>query len=184
MAAKRKGGAKGRAGAAGARATARPRGRKVGSRGAAAQLAALVRELADRRAIEDGLICYGHALDSRDWARLGDCLMPDARVKYGDAPWLHGVEAAAAHCRRALEPLALSQHRLGSFDVRLAGDRATSKTYLCAEHVRDGQRYTVGGHYLDEWQRTRAGWRIAQRELVVTWTQGEPAVLGGGALGE
>jgi ketosteroid isomerase-like protein len=153
---------------------------KRGSAPGVAALALALRELADRRAIEDAVICYGHALDSRDWARLRDCFAEDVRVKYGERDWLVGIEQAASLCAAVLGPLDLSQHRLGTIDVRLDGDRARSTTYLCAEHVRGGQRYTVGGSYVDEWERTPAGWRITQRQLVPTWTDGEPAVLLGG----
>jgi hypothetical protein len=150
--------------------------------GGGAALAKLVRELADRRAIEDGIICYGHALDTRNYARLAECMKPDVRVKYGEADWITGVAEAGRYCAGALDPLDMSQHRLSSMDVKLAGDRASSKTYLCAEHVKNGERYTVGGHYLDAWERTRAGWRIAERRLVTTWTEGNAAVLQGVSL--
>jgi hypothetical protein len=106
-------------------------------------------------------------------------MKPGVRVKYGDADWITGLEEAGRYCANALDPLDLSQHRLGTADVKLAGDRATSKTYLAAEHVKKGERYTVGGHYLDEWERTAAGWRIAKRQLVTTWTEGNAAVLSG-----
>jgi 3-phenylpropionate/cinnamic acid dioxygenase small subunit len=149
-----------------------------------AALAATVRRLADQRAIEDGLIAYAHALDERDYARLSALFTADARVKYGEADWLVGVPATARYVAAALDPLEMSQHRLSSIAVTLDGDRATSKVYLCAEHVRGGQRYTVGGHYLDAWQRTPAGWRIAERRLVTTWTDGNPAVLRGVQLGD
>ena len=153
-----------------------PKARRAGG---ASTLAALVRELADRREIEDGIICYGHALDTRNYARLAECMKPDVRVKYGEADWITGVAEAGRYCAQALDPLELSQHRLGTADVKLGGDRATSKTYLCAEHVKNGERYTVGGHYLDEWERTPAGWRIARRQFVTTWTEGNAAVLRG-----
>lgn len=178
-AAKRKSGAK----RAAARRTRAERAARPGD-AAAGALAATVRALADRRAIDDGIVCYGHALDSRDYARLWECFKPDVRVKYGAADWLHGVEAAAKYVAAALDPLELSQHRLSSIEVKLDGDRATSKAYLCAEHVRNGERYTVGGHYLDAWERTPAGWRIAERQLVTTWTEGNPAVLRGVQLGD
>jgi hypothetical protein len=165
-----------RAKPAGSRAT-KPKRARV--RGGAAAPANVVRALADRRAIEDGLICYARALDARDYARLRDCLAPGVRVKYGGASWLSGVAEVASFCARILAPLDASQHRLGTIDVDLDGDRAMSTTYLCAEHLRGGRRYTVGGSYLDVWTRTSAGWRIAQRELVTTWTDGDPSVLGG-----
>ena len=152
--------------------------------GAGAGLAALVRRLADQREIEDGIVCYGHALDSRSYGRLAEIMKPDVRVKYGEADWLEGVEAVADYVAAALDPLEMSQHRLSSIEVKLAGDRAASKAYLAAEHVRGGERYTVGGHYLDAWERTPAGWRIAERRLVTTWTDGNASVLRGVQLGD
>jgi SnoaL-like domain len=145
--------------------------------GESTALAAAVRVLTDRREIEDGLICYAHALDSRSYARLRDCMKPDVRVKFGVADWLTGADEAGRYVARVLDPLEMSQHRLSSIEVRLDGDRARSTAYLCAEHVKNGERFTVGGHYLDEWERTPAGWRIAKRQLVTTWTEGNPAVL-------
>jgi ketosteroid isomerase-like protein len=167
-----------------AKAAGRGRSGAARKRGAGRHesLAAMVRMLADRRAIEDGVICYGHAIDSRDYARLRDCMKPDVRVKYGAADWLIGADEAGRYCARALDPLDMSQHRFSSIDVKLEGDRATSTTYLCAEHVKNGERYTVGGHYLDKWERTPSGWRIAERQLVTTWTEGNPDVLRGVAL--
>ena len=158
--------------------------RRGGAASAKTSAAVLLRELVDQRAIESGIIAYAHALDSRDYARLATFMKPDVRVKYGDAPLLHGVLAAEQYCRRALDWLDSSQHRLSSIDIQLDGDRATSTSYVCAEHLKrgltEGERYTVGGSYLDAWERTRAGWRIAERTLVVGWTEGNPGVLGGG----
>ena len=143
---------------------------------------ALLQELRDRRAIEDALVTYAHALDARAYGRLADCLATDVRVKFGAAPWLDGIPAAEAFCRAILDRLDASQHRIGTIDVVLSGDAARSTTYICAEHVkrglRGGDRYTVGGCYRDVWRRTPGGWRIAQRELAVSWGDGNPAVIG------
>ena len=98
-------------------------------------------------------------------------------MKYGDSSWLDGVAEAARFCARALDPLDSTQHRIGSIAVKLDGDRATSRAYVCAEHVKGGARFTVGGTYVDAWERTASGWRIAVRELVVTWTDGDPRVV-------
>jgi hypothetical protein len=146
---------------------------------AAAALGVAVRELADRRAIEDGLIRYAHALDTRDYGRLSEIMKADVRVKYGDAAWLDGVEAVARFCARALERFDATQHRLGTIDVTLDGDRATSTTYLCAEHLSGGSRFTLGGSYLDVWERTQEGWRIAERRLVTSWSEGDASARGG-----
>jgi ketosteroid isomerase-like protein len=177
MAVRKKKAAKHRAKPKAARSAAAKRHPKRRVSDASGEVAALVRMLADRRAIEDAVICYGHAIDSRNYARLRDCMKPDVRVKYGAADWLTGADEAGRYCARALDPLDMSQHRFSSIDVKLDGDRARSTTYLCAEHVKDGERFTVGGHYLDEWERTPVGWRIAKRQLVTTWTDGNAAVL-------
>jgi ketosteroid isomerase-like protein len=147
------------------------------SRNEAKALAALVRELADRRAIEDVLVAYAHALDARDYARLRDCLAADVRVKYGVSPWLAGIEQVARFCADALGPLDATQHRMSSVEVKLARGRTHSQSYVCAEHLKDGRRFTLGGRYLDRWTRTPAGWRIARRELAILWTDGDPSVL-------
>jgi len=139
----------------------------------------LVRELADRRTIENALVAYAHSLDARDYARLRECLAADVRVKYGASPWLEGIEAVARFCARFLDPLDATQHRVGSFDVRLQRSRAASVSYLCAEHLKSGRRFTLGGRYVDQWTRTPAGWRITQRELAILWTDGDPSVLAG-----
>jgi hypothetical protein len=163
--------------ARGKRPDERETGRRVRAPAAAA-LRAVVRELADRRAIENGLIRYAHALDMRDYGRLWEIMKADVRVKYGDAAWLDGVEAVARFCARALEPFDATQHRLGTIDVTLDADRATSTTYLCAEHLSGGSRFTLGGSYLDVWERTQEGWRIAERRLVTSWTEGDASALG------
>jgi len=37
----------------------------------------------------------------------------------------------------------------------------------------------IGGTYLDEMVRTAHGWRIRERDLRITWQEGNPRVLGG-----
>ncbi len=142
--------------------------------------------LQDRREIEDALVCYARALDDRDWGRLVDCFVPEARVRYGERPELVGLEAVTNYVRRALAPLDASQHRIGTLEVVFTGPgEARSRCYLAAEHIRvsasGGSRYTVGGSYADRWRRTESGWRISERTLLVSWTDGNPRVLGGDA---
>jgi hypothetical protein len=139
-----------------------------------------LQRLLDRGAIEELLVAYAVVLDGRHWERLHEIFTPSARVRYGK-DWIQGPEAVAAYCRRVLERLDVSQHRVGTFDIQVAGDRATSSCYFAAEHVRTLEggvaRYTVAGTYRDVLERGAAGWRIAQRELLVSWTDGDPQAL-------
>ena len=135
-------------------------------------------ELHDRQAIVDLTVAYCWALDTRDWDRLDEVFLPDASAELGGS--FVGLEAIKARVRSALEPLTVSQHMIGTHDVRVDGDRATSRCYLHAQHVRrlDGERqFIVAGRYEDELVRTPAGWRISRRDLVVLWTAGDAAVL-------
>lgn len=137
--------------------------------------------LLDERAIVEVTHRYCAALDGRDWAALDGCFTPDAVAVYGGVPGEHhGLDAIKAVCRASLQPLDASQHLVANHLVDLAGDFATSRCYVRAQHCRSvpgGDTFMVAGTYEDDWRRTPAGWRISRRVLTVTWTGGNPAVM-------
>ncbi len=63
----------------------------------------------------------------------------------------------------------------------LDGVRATSSCYLHAQHflvsARGLNTYVMAGTYRDLLVRTQDGWRIEHRELEITWTDGNAAIL-------
>jgi len=143
-----------------------------------AELARLV----DERAIVEVTHRYCAALDGRDWAELARCFTPDAVAVFGRVPGQHeGIAAIQRVCRRSLEPLDASQHLVANHLIDISGDAASSRCYVRAQHTRHGleggKNFIVAGTYEDEWKRTPEGWRITSRNLVVTWTEGNPAVL-------
>ncbi len=138
--------------------------------------------LLDERAIVEVTHRYCAALDGRDWDALSRCFTPDAIAVYGRITGQHeGIGAIQRVCRTALEPLDASQHLVANHLVELLGDQAKSSCYIRAQHTRrgleDGENFMVAGTYEDEWRRTADGWRICRRTLVVSWTEGNPAVL-------
>jgi hypothetical protein len=143
-----------------------------------------VQRLFDEREIERKLGDYARALDGRAYDDLKEVFVADVRVRYGGGAWIEGLDAVVAYCRAVLDGLDGSQHRVGTVAIGVDGDSATSACYLAAEHIlrgtEGGDRYTVGGTYLDRWQRTPGGWRIGERVLEMTWTDGNPAVVGAG----
>src|SRR5262249_47632830 len=98
-----------------------------------------LQEHADRREIEDLLVRYATALDTRDWPRLATFYLPDAVAIY-DGLRMDGLDAIVEICRSSLEPLTASQHFLGNYVIEVDGDRATSSCYLHAQHYRAGAR--------------------------------------------
>ena len=148
--------------------------------GAAVDPAALA-GLLDRVAVIDVCVRYATGLDRRDWDLFRTCFTPDAAGEYAGIGDLNGYEEFEQLCRRALEPLAASQHLLGNFAVTVSGDEASATCYFQAQHVKPGtpggDNYIVAGTYTDRQVRTPEGWRIHHRRLDVTWTEGNPAVL-------
>ncbi|MDA8279708.1 MAG: nuclear transport factor 2 family protein [Actinomycetota bacterium] len=143
--------------------------------------AALAR-LVDEHAIIEVTHRYCAALDGRDFEALGGCFTVDAVAVYGGVRGEHrGIDAIKSVCRASLEPLDASQHLVANHLIELAGETATSRCLVRAQHCRrglpGGENFMVAGTYEDEWRRMPEGWRISRRVLAVTWTEGNPKVL-------
>ena len=139
-----------------------------------------LQSLLDERDIAAVCIRYATAIDDRDWARLRSCFVPDALgVYHADRP-LHGRPAIEEAIRTAVAPLTRTQHLVTGVEVDLAGDEATSRCSLHAQHVRTGveggEQFVIAGRYTDRFVRTAEGWRIRERRLDRWWTAGNPAV--------
>jgi hypothetical protein len=136
--------------------------------------------LEDHRAIVDLTIAYCWALDTRSWDDLDQVFAPSATADLGGS--YSGIEAIKQRVSSVLTPLDASQHTVSTHQVHIDGERATCRCYLQAQHVdreaEGGSTLMVGGHYRDTLALTAAGWRITDRVLTITWTDGNPAILG------
>lgn len=149
--------------------------------------------IADRLAIVDLTIAYCWALDTHDWDALGDVFVAEATAILGSADELVGIDAIRTRCSGALSPLDASQHMVSNHQVTFHrdsdgdgdGDTATCRCYFQAQHVRraamssGGANFIIAGRYEDRLVRTPSGWRIAHRELVPMWRDGNVAVVRG-----
>jgi hypothetical protein len=133
--------------------------------------------MSDQQEVVDALVRYATALDTREWDLLATVFTADAVADYGELGGVNTGLAAITAVVRSLEGFDATQHLLGNFVVEVDGDTATANCYLQAQHVVDGDVFTIGGTYRDRLTRTLAGWRIAHRTLLPTWTAGNPAVL-------
>lgn len=137
-------------------------------------------------AIIDLTYAYCWALDEHRWDGLDTVFTEDATAELG-SPLLTGREEIKRRVEAALSPLDDSQHMVTNHVVIFtrhdggAGDTATSRCYLQAQHVRrrleGGSNFVIGGRYEDEAVRTPQGWRLRHRRLIVMWREGNPAVL-------
>jgi hypothetical protein len=80
-----------------------------------------------------------------------------------------------------LESLELSQHLLGSFEITVSDETATSRCYFHAQHVRPGlaggSQLIVAGTYEDSLRQQAGQWLIQERRLIVSWQSGNSEVL-------
>jgi len=134
--------------------------------------------LVDRAAIVDVTVRYAWALDTKSWDDLDEVFVPEATAHLTEE--LTGREAIKHRVRRALDHLDSSQHLVTNHQIVVDGDRASCRCYLQAQHVRESApgspNFIVAGRYDDQLVRTVEGWRIARRELVIMWTDGNPSV--------
>lgn len=139
-------------------------------------------QVADKLEITDVLYRYATALDTRNRELLNDVFLEDAVFEIGaGVGHFEGAGAIADVVMLYLGGLEASQHIITNPVVELDGDSATSHCYLHAQHYLPDQRtggntLEIGGTYHDKLVRTAAGWRIRERELEVTWTEGNHGI--------
>jgi 3-phenylpropionate/cinnamic acid dioxygenase small subunit len=126
-------------------------------------------DVSDRMTIQDLLIRYALAIDTKDWALLDTCFVADAEIDYTATGGKKGpYPEVRKWLEEALSPFAVTMHCIGNTSVELEGDRARARTYLwnpMGFKKADGDLhwFTVSAHYVDELVRTGDGWRIQKR---------------------
>ena len=101
---------------------------------------------------------------------------------WGTLPFDRSSPDLTAHAIRAwldksLAAFPVTQHLITNIDVRIDGDRATSRAMVynpMGAATREGplHLFFMGGRYDDELVRTRDGWRIAKRVETPLWFEG------------
>lgn len=141
-------------------------------------------EFLDREAIIDTAIRYTWALDENRWDDLDDVFVADAQTFLMRTEPEVGIDAIKQRIASSLSPLDDSQHIVSNHQVVLAGDTATHRCYLQAQHIYHGVEgsplFIVAGRYVDDMVRTPDGWRIKRRELIGMWTDGNRQVIRAG----
>jgi hypothetical protein len=136
-------------------------------------------ELRDRLAINDLLVRYAWAIDTKDWDALDGVFTPDAHIDYtatgGIAGTLGEIKPWLAE---SLAAFPATQHLLANSQVTLAGDTATARTAVynpMGAATREGPLhfFFMGGIYADQLVRTPAGWRITDRVEHFVWMDGK-----------
>lgn len=136
-------------------------------------------EIADRLEIQNVMIDYCYAIDSKNWDALDRVFTPDAIIDYTEMTPFRGTPAEAkAFLAEAMAGIRASQHIISTSQIRIEGDHAFGRTVCTNPMVMaDGHLFTVGLWYRDEFVRTPEGWRISSRYEENCWRQNVPEGL-------
>ncbi len=144
-----------------------------------------VQELSDRMEIQDLLVRYSHAVDSRDWVAFRRVFTADAHIDYtvfgGPAG---GLDVIVPFLEAAMPMFSSFQHMIGPPMIDLDGDTARSRTICFNPMVYtkpdgDPHVFFCGLWYVDRLVRTTDGWRIAERVEERSYVDRFPTELGG-----
>jgi uncharacterized protein (TIGR02246 family) len=152
----------------------------------AAELGPLRDVLALRALVER----YARAVDDGDGPSLASVFTPDGHLVVYDGATSQPIPgsrefkgrdqlAQIPDATKALAPTTM--HFIGNHVVDFDGDTARGVTYCTANHLlADGSNLALMIRYLDEYSRADGEWLIADRRVVVEWTetrQTDPAAL-------
>jgi ketosteroid isomerase-like protein len=142
------------------------------------------REAADRLEIRELVDAYAHYADRRDAKGQMSLFTEDTHfVVFMDSK----AEKPSMELNRRedlapvfdeLNKYEATTHFMGQSTVLLDGDRATGETYCIAHHVSasEGKRtlFIASLRYYDVFAKVEGKWLIAERKLMVDWTDTRP----------
>jgi hypothetical protein len=150
----------------------------------ASHLALSPEEAADRLALRELFDAYAHCADTRDADGQKALFTEDTRFAvHMDGP---GTEPTSVlEGREALTPVfddlnryQATMHFNGQSTVVVDGSRATGDSYTIAHHVytEDGTRMMMVAwlRYLDTFTKVDQSWYIAERHIILTWSETRP----------
>ena len=141
-----------------------------------------LQEISDRMEIQDLLVAYSYAIDSRDFDALDDVFTPDAWIDYTVFGGTAGnLPDTKKFLEEAMPMFSSFQHMVSTSKVEIDGDTAKAKT-ICHNPmvmpVGDDkvQVFYCGLWYVDELVRTPDGWRITKRVEEKSYVHNMPGV--------
>lgn len=129
-----------------------------------------LQEISDRLEIQDLMVRYSHAVDTRQWDLLDEVFTPDAYIDYSAMGGSAGDLVATKEFLATMLPNFLAfQHLISNSSISVDGDTATGRTLchnpmLVADAAGKQSLMLCGLWYLDTFVRVDGQWRIRRRE--------------------
>jgi len=128
-----------------------------------------LQEISDRFEIQDLIVEYCDVIDKCDIDRLDDIFTADAFIDYSAMGGEKGdLECIKAFLKAALPMFKNTQHLISNYQIKVAGDKASGRI-MCFNPMEFDDEKTgnplicLGLWYIDEYVRTKQGWRIKSR---------------------
>lgn len=139
-------------------------------------------EISDRLEIQDLLLRYSHAVDTRDWAAFRSVFTPDAYIDYRVFGGPHGtVDEVVAFLDSSMALFSATQHLISPPLIDFSPDGTTAQTrtmcfnpMILGAQGEKGTFFTCGLWYVDRIVRTADGWRISRRVEEKSYTDRAP----------
>jgi 3-phenylpropionate/cinnamic acid dioxygenase small subunit len=137
-----------------------------------------LQELHDRIAINDLLVRYAWAIDTKSFDDLDNVFTADAHIDYTATGGIAGsLTEIKPWLAKSLAAFPATQHLLSNSQVTITGDTATTRTAVynpMGAATREGPLhfFFMGGIYADSMVRTAGGWRIKERIEHFVWMDG------------
>jgi len=128
-----------------------------------------LQQISDRLELQQLVVEYASAIDTKDFDRLDKVFTPDAYVDYRVFGGIDGrYPEIKAWLKQVLTPVPSFQHLVGNMELRIAGDSASGRVMCLNPMVfpLPGGGTQVGFYglwYIDRYARTPQGWRIVER---------------------
>ncbi|MGI9624853.1 MAG: nuclear transport factor 2 family protein, partial [Acidimicrobiales bacterium] len=136
----------------------------------------------DRHAIYDCLIGHARGLDRRDPALIMSAYHPDATEDHG--AFSGSASGFVAFIFEFYDSIGVWQttHRVNQSLIEFDGpDTASVETYtldfLDTDTESGKVARTIGGRYLDRFERRAGEWKIAHRSYVMDWNRNESSAV-------
>jgi 3-phenylpropionate/cinnamic acid dioxygenase small subunit len=138
-----------------------------------------IRELTDRAAITEVLHTYARLVDERDLNGVAAVFTDDCLAEYGvrETDTLRSSAAVADWLTRQLADGTATSHHISNVQISFPeADHAETTSYVYAWHGAPGTAAdpTVLARYVDSFERTPTGWRIAHRRMFAHGMVGFP----------
>lgn len=139
--------------------------------------------LVDRALISELLYSFAQTLDTKDvnayinnFAEGGVLELPDPASTSGETLIIPRDRMSQFVGNGIVTAYSATHHISTNHQITVAGDTATSRSYLQAVHVKENplDHWDAGGWYDCRYIRTSDGWKFTHVKLTALWMSGSP----------